>query len=399
MVSAFVKFIHLLFGCEVDVQIGNGRLNYINGYVSKDHDAVDVGLGEYVQKDSTSAWLATYRLLSKSSPCLPEVAIRMAQLSEFERSYANVLLYPPQPCAMVNFQERQQGNFSAKMYGFYLQEMRQTLAAGQPVSESFLVWHRGKEYDKEQQAIHHRTLRHQQHRGATQVVACRYWFELTDGYWGQFALTQIPHLHAADLLLRQYQYLDSMQNFVGIIEYLMTWEWATPLPGDEGDITVYARVPRDDGTLLQFRIAALPFLIDNEGAKVAVGTAVIPGNAVFSSDKHALQYLVQIAKRDLQYRGMRDDRISSFAIKQEANFLLYQLVRKCDNAAEYESLRQRWDNVNRPQYRQLSWSKEQAEAIDTVKQGVSHEDWDLTQGGRITRGSGVLPIGNKHDWC
>ena len=64
-----------------DVQIGNGRLNYINGYVSKDHDAVDVGLGEYVQKESTSSWLAAYRLLSKSSPCLPEVAIRMAQLS------------------------------------------------------------------------------------------------------------------------------------------------------------------------------------------------------------------------------------------------------------------------------------------------------------------------------
>ena len=61
-----------------DVQVGNGRLNYINGYVSKDHDAVDVGLGEYVQKGATSSWLAAYRLLSKGSPCIPEVAIRMA---------------------------------------------------------------------------------------------------------------------------------------------------------------------------------------------------------------------------------------------------------------------------------------------------------------------------------
>ena len=56
---------------------GNGRLNYINGYVSKDHDAVDVGLGEYVQTNANSSWLTAYRLLSKSSPCLPEVAIRM----------------------------------------------------------------------------------------------------------------------------------------------------------------------------------------------------------------------------------------------------------------------------------------------------------------------------------
>ncbi len=44
----------MLLCCEIDVQIGNGRLNYISGYVSKDHDAVDVGLGEYVQKNSTS---------------------------------------------------------------------------------------------------------------------------------------------------------------------------------------------------------------------------------------------------------------------------------------------------------------------------------------------------------
>ena len=80
LVSAFVKFLSLLFRCEIDVQIGNGRLNYINGYVAKDHDAIDVSLGEYVQKGQTAPWLATYRLLCKSSPCIPEVAIRMAQL-------------------------------------------------------------------------------------------------------------------------------------------------------------------------------------------------------------------------------------------------------------------------------------------------------------------------------
>ena len=65
VVSAFVKFLAAVFQCEIDVQVGNGRLNYINGYVSKDHDVVDVGLGEYTQKDATAPWLAAYRLLSK----------------------------------------------------------------------------------------------------------------------------------------------------------------------------------------------------------------------------------------------------------------------------------------------------------------------------------------------
>jgi len=116
VVSAFVKLLEAFFHCQIDVQIGNGRLNYINGYVSKDHDAVDVGLGEYTRSNSTAPWLATYRLLSKSSPCIPEVAIRMASLSEFEKSYTHVLLYPPQPIAVVDFEQRK-ANFSSRMYG------------------------------------------------------------------------------------------------------------------------------------------------------------------------------------------------------------------------------------------------------------------------------------------
>ena len=51
------RYLFLVFGCEVDIQVGNGRLNYINGYISKDHDTVDVGLGEYVQRGNTAPWL------------------------------------------------------------------------------------------------------------------------------------------------------------------------------------------------------------------------------------------------------------------------------------------------------------------------------------------------------
>ena len=121
--SAFVRFLFAVFNCDIDVQVGNGRLNYINGYVSKDHDAVDVGLGEYVQQNTTAPWLAAYRLLSKGSPSIPEVAIRMAQFSEFERSYLHVLLYTALPAAMIDDEGRQE-NFSTEMYGIYLEEKR-----------------------------------------------------------------------------------------------------------------------------------------------------------------------------------------------------------------------------------------------------------------------------------
>ena len=188
VISTFVRFLNLLFRCDIDVQIGNGRLNYINGYLSKDHDAVDVGLGEYVQRGSTAPWLATYRLLSKSSPGLPEVAIRMAHLSEFDKSFSHVLLFPPQPVSVLEIEGRKK-NFSARMYGFFSDECRRLISSGEPLGQNFLTWHRSRQYDSQNDRISFRGGQHKRMHHDTQVVACRYWYELTDGYWGLLAVS------------------------------------------------------------------------------------------------------------------------------------------------------------------------------------------------------------------
>ena len=120
---------------------------------------------------------------------------------------------------MVTFDGRQR-SFSSKMYGFYVQEKRQEVAAGRSVCESFLAWHRSREYDDETGGVRYRGGRHQQTTTKTQVVACRFWYELTDGYWGQFCLTHIPHQHPEDLLPKATQHLKCMQNFSGMLEYL-----------------------------------------------------------------------------------------------------------------------------------------------------------------------------------
>ena len=104
--------------------------------------------------------------------------------------------------------------------------------------------------------------------------------------------------------------------------------------------------------------------------------------AVFPSDHLAFEYLMALAKRDLQYRGMRGDRWSCFHWKQEANYLLHEHVCKCDDAAEYECLRQRWDTLNRPKYRDLKWSVKQAEALAKVREGVSYEDEEAKRNSR-----------------
>ena len=268
VVSAFVRFLAALFRCEIDVQIGNGRLNYINGYVAKDHDAVDVGLGEYVQKGAHAPWLSAYRLLSKSTPGIPEVAIRMAQLPEFERSYSHVLLYPPQPDAMVDFDGRQ-GNFSAKMYGFYLQENRTLLEADAPVSQCFLEWHRSRQYDPEKECVFFRGGQHQRTHGQTMVVACRFWFELTDGYCGQFALTMFPHREARDILPRGTRHLECMKNFVGSLEYLCAWRHGPN-----------STICSEHG--MRFSATALPLLVDEKG-KVHKLDEHAEGEAVFTT--------------------------------------------------------------------------------------------------------------------
>jgi hypothetical protein len=361
VVSAFVRFLSILLMAEIDVQVGNGRLNYINGYIAKDHDSVDVGLGEYVQKNVNAPWLATYRLLSKSSPGIPEVAIRLAQLPEFERSYSHVLLYPPQPVDMQTLEGRQK-NFSSRMYGLYLQEARDGNSAGVALQESFLVWHRKREYDKQTSGVRFRMGgRHQQRHEKTLVTACRYWYELHDGFWGQFALTQLPHFEAKDLLPSRKQYLESQINLVGVLDYLKYWLWSDT----DGEV-------RDVGGF--FQVSALPLMVDDSGNCQRLPGTPSPGELVFQDESAAFEYLLAIASRDLEYRGFREDRVATFQYKHRANYLLLSRVSTCENPHAYEAMRQEWDQMNRPKYRDMVWSPEQQEAINLVKQGVSYED-------------------------
>ena len=101
-----------------------------------------------------------------------------------------------------------------------------------------------------------------------------------------------------------------------------------------------------------------------------------PAQLVFSNATLAYEYLLNVAKADLRYRGFREERMASFAYKQHANYLLYKRVRLAD-APEYELLRQSWDTTNRPKYSSKQWSDEQAEALRLLEIGVSYDDEDI----------------------
>ena len=58
--------------CDVDIQVGSGFLNYINGYVAQSSDCVDFSAKEYSEADGEGAentdWKRTYRGLMKGTP-------------------------------------------------------------------------------------------------------------------------------------------------------------------------------------------------------------------------------------------------------------------------------------------------------------------------------------------
>ena len=201
---------------------------------------------------------------------------------------------------------------------------------------------------------------HQRSHGQTLVVACRFWYELTDGYCGQFSLTMFPHQYARELLPGTTRHLHCMQNFAGALEYLCSWR-----NGANGTIRTQ--------TGMCFRADALPLLVDESGRLYNIGGST-EGEAVFQTRKQAHAYMVLAMKRDLQYRGMRDDRMISFELKQDANYLLQTRVERAADDIEYERLRQEWDTVNRPARKDFVWSPEQLEALHIVRQGIGMDD-------------------------
>ncbi len=98
------------------------------------------------------------------------------------------------------------------------------------------------------------------------------------------------------------------------------------------------------------------------------------GGLLFGSSRAALEYLTRIASNDNQYRGHRDERCANFELKQRANMLLHERVARCRDELEYEALRQEWEYVNRPKYRELKWSRKQLAALQRIRDGVSYED-------------------------
>jgi len=140
---------------------------------------------------------------------------------------------------------------------------------------------------------------------------------------------------------------------------MATWRWSGP-----------GVLEARDG--IKFEASALPFLVDGWGKVQKLPYR--EGQHVFESDRQAFGYILEVAKRDLQYYGRKDERMTCFGYKQQANFLLMEKVRQCADDLEYERLRQHWDTVNRPKYVDFKWSPKQYEAIKLIDERLAYDD-------------------------
>ena len=88
-------------------------------------------------------------------------------------------------------------------------------------------------------------------------------------------------------------------------------------------------------------------------------------------------YMMVLAKRDLEYRGFRDDRVSSFQYKQEALYLLFGRVQRCTDDHEFEMYRQSWDTLVYAKYKPKEWHPKQQEALDRTRERTTIDDEEV----------------------
>ena len=196
------------------------------------------------------------------------------------------------------------------------------------------------------------------------VTACRYWYDLSDGFWGQFVSSQIPHSKAEDILPTG-KYLQTMINFFGMLNYLSNWTWGES-PG-----TICAK-----GGVV-FELKALPLLLTEDNQVWDLGQGKT-GDPVFASQS-AFLYIMALARRDLEYRGFRDDRVLSFQYRQDALYLLFCRVRRCVDAHEFEMYRQSWDTITYGEYHVKDWHPQQKKVLDRISAGTSIDDEESKQ--------------------
>ena len=383
--SPLIRWLEARGFASVDVQYGDGFMNYINGYTTKAHDSLSFTFKEHIAPGADYKWRMTWRLLCKVSPCIPEIFIQFASLPLMLRSFSVVVLYAPIQRDDLDFDQ----NESLKLYAAYLRHfggltgsMANVRGLTQRVSMSFYTF-----------AHTYRLTNHHSNGGLTRwklpprgmiSVGIRFSFEMLDIYLCQMCTMFFPHRRSDDFLSpsRQRQLvMPYTRHISGAMDYLRDLCWHCRENGDlfirrsfqNGDVYAKAAFPRD---LTLF-----------SGEFVA-------GAPVFPTRLRAFQYFSTVILSDLDCRA-RCGRRLSLAHHLHALFLLDGYVSADGDEIEAARRRSQWDAAAAPLLAPPHWSQEQVEALQLIEQGLSVCDANCRQDDRMLSLSGVPGSGKS----
>ena len=342
--SSLVSYLTALGFESIDVQYGEGYLNYINGYLGKASDAMDFRLREHLRAGESHRWRMTYRILCKSSPCVPEIYVDWAGLPLIRRSFQVAEVYPPVPRKDIDLAQ----NDSYKLYAHYLQSVEQ-VDGGRLLAFSFLDYARRFRLDKE-------TVSARKPRAGQLVgVGVRFSFELLDIAIGQFAVMFYPHTSPAQLCPREDVPMEYTRCFIGALQYLSSLRC-----GASRHIVVL-----QDGTSVH-RSGFPSMDILPDGGE--------PGALLFPQDEFqtAFRYLAACLDDDMMDRSPSKSRALTLQLRLRALLRLYRYV---EFPAEQRVVKlDDWRRVHHASISERTWSEEQREALDAIRDGLNVDD-------------------------
>ena len=221
--SPFVAFLEEVFQCgAVDVVCAKEEtdhllLKYVAGYTAKASDALHFHRQEAQgqgNQDEQSQWAQIYRMLCKNSPLEQEMTMEFACLPMIKASFTGDYCYAPVPGseainnsrhAYLAFQQHLCANHVSVNY---------TSESGEAKKHSFLEWYRRwhvaskqpttTEQQQEGAAAYKYDIKQRNlagpGRGKRCAVGIRFTFELLDIFIGQFAATFLPGALEASLI-------------------------------------------------------------------------------------------------------------------------------------------------------------------------------------------------------
>ena len=392
--SRLVSFLECALGASIDVQFGTGYLNYIDGYVAKEHDSLDFSLKEHTKKEENWKWRMVYRLLCKNAPCVPEVYLSGHEVPVMQRSFMREMVFG----FAAKGREGMAQNDTKRLYDAYLAD-RETAEVRMSFLEWLRVYHLG-----DGGKVVKRNFRRGARAGRSVAVGIRYKYELTDLFIGQFMTSQFPHRDAAVFVVEGDEELKYTEHYLGGLNYLTSlryvdkpWHFGLPY------VEVAGR-PSEAPEL--YALSAFPSIRrwEAEGGLQVLGVDVgraermqpiVTGGPVFTeSQAHA--YLQFCILEDMRMRSLKEHRKKNFVERMRAVYALLCYYRNPPVAGqpgddEYvseflqefleqerqtarASIRAQWNSKQSGLRQRTEWVGKQAEFLEAVQAGSIRSD-------------------------